>query len=193
VAPHGSPGPSCGHPSAEDAAEAGRSPVRGRWPASVQLLARPTRGQQHLGRPGLGHPCCGPHGAPAGHPNPADLPRPAQRDGPPGPAASRQEAWVWVCGVAAVFPGGHSPASDAPGSWVALRPQFEARGQATLSLHPCPVTQDAAAQALPRAPPPSTPWAPSRAPGHPPTSRPSPGAPSITHSQPTLGPRLRAA
>lgn len=32
-----------------------------------------------------------------------------------------------------------------------------------------------AAQALPRAPPPITPWAPSRAPGHPPASRPSLG------------------
>ena len=32
-----------------------------------------------------------------------------------------------------------------------------------------------AAQALLRAPPPITPWAPSRAPGHPPASRPSPG------------------
>ena len=39
VAPHGPPGPTCGHPPAEDAAEAGRSPVRGRWPASVQLPA----------------------------------------------------------------------------------------------------------------------------------------------------------
>lgn len=68
-----------------------------------------------------------------------------------------------------------------PGGWAALRPQREARGRDTLSPRPCAVRKDAAAQALPRAPPPSKAWAPSRVPGQPPASRPSPGTPSSAH------------
>lgn len=121
----------------------------------------PPGGSSASGRPGPGRPRCGPDGAPAGHPDPADPPRPAQRGRLPGPTASGQEAWFRVCDVAAVFPGGHPPASDAPrGMGGSSATALSRRPSHPLSA---PLPREAGR------------GSPGPAPGHLPASRPSPG------------------